>query len=273
MQSEGGRRVMRGSWSWSARTRSVRAELQASQVAGRTAAYAESEVTDLPDPVQRYFQSVLRNGQPMIRTARLTQQGEFLVKERPPRWGAFSASHLAAVSPPSFDWDARIAWAPGVKVFVRDAYLAGAGLLHAAAFGVLTLTRQHGTRELAEGELMRYLAETPWYPTALLPGHGVSWTAIDDSSARATLTDNATTVSLDFTFDDDGLITGVWSSARYRDVNGSPTPMPWQGRFGRYEVHSRIRIPARGEVAWVGPEGAMPYWRGTITSVSYDFQR
>ena len=260
-------------WTWPARTRSVRAELEASQVPGRTAAYAESEVADLPDPVRRYFRNVLRNGQRMIRTARLTQRGEFLVKERPPKWGAFSASHLAAVSPPSFDWDARIAWAPGMKVFVRDAYLAGAGLLHAAAFGVLTLTKQRGTPELAEGELMRYLAETPWYPTALLPGHGVSWTAIDDSSARATLTDGATTVSLDFTFDNDGLITGVWSSARYRDVNGSATAMPWQGRFERYEVHSRIRIPVMGEVAWVGPDGAMPYWRGTITSVAYDFEQ
>lgn len=250
----------------------MRADLDASQLPGRTTAYAESEVADLPDPVRRYFRSVLRNGQPMIRMARLTQEGEFLVKEQPPKWGAFRATHVAAVSPPAFDWDARIAWAPGVKVFVRDAYVAGTGLLHAAAFGMLTLTKQRGTPELAEGELMRYLAETPWYPTALLPGHGVSWTAIDDSSARATLTDGATTVSLDFTFDDNGLITGVWSSARYR-VNDSPTSMPWQGRFERYEVHSRIRVPVMAEVAWVGPGGPMPYWRGNITSVAYDFER
>ena len=27
------------------------------------------------------------------------------------------------------------------------------------------------------------------------------------------------------------------------------------------------------EVAWVGPDGAMPYWRGSITSVAYDVTR
>ena len=55
-----------GGWTWRARTRSVRAELEASQVAGRTDAYSEGEVADLPDPVRRYFRNVLRNGQPMI---------------------------------------------------------------------------------------------------------------------------------------------------------------------------------------------------------------
>jgi hypothetical protein len=41
-----------------------------------------------------------------------------------------------------------------------------------------------GTGEIAEGQLMGFFAEAAWYPTALLPGQGVRWEAVDDSSAR-----------------------------------------------------------------------------------------
>jgi hypothetical protein len=44
---------------------------------------------------------------------------------------------------------------------------------------------------------MRFLAEAPWYPTTLLPGQGVRWKAIDDSTASATIQDGDTRVTLD----------------------------------------------------------------------------
>jgi len=67
---------------------------------------------------------------------------------------------------------------------------------------------------------MRFLAEAVWYPTALLPSQGVHWEAIDDVSAKARLTDGAITVSLDFRFDGNGLVTGTRAAARHRMVNG-----------------------------------------------------
>jgi len=48
---------------------------------------------------------------------------------------------------------------------------------------VLTVADARGTPEMARGELMRFLAEATWYPTRLLPGNGMSWDAIDDSTA------------------------------------------------------------------------------------------
>src|SRR5690606_33294332 len=99
----------------------------------------------------------------------------------------------------------------------------------------------------------------------------VTWESIDDSTARATLTDGGTTVSLEFLFGDDDLVAGIRSPARYRDVKGTLTPTPWQGRFRHYEVHSGIRIPTAGTIAWVGESGVLPYWRGRVTGVNYEF--
>jgi hypothetical protein len=120
----------------------------------------------------------------MITGARFSQEGSFRLSEAQERWGPFHATHMVTIHPPAFDWDARIRWAPGLTMFVRDAYGAGTGTLHAAAFGLLPVVDQRGTPELAQGELMRYLAEAVWYPTALLPSQGVRWEPIDEARAR-----------------------------------------------------------------------------------------
>jgi hypothetical protein len=32
-----------------------------------------------------------------------------------------------------------------------------------------------------------------------------------------------------------------------------------------------MQVPMTGEVAWLLPEGDLPYWRGTITDLRYAF--
>ena len=187
------------------------------------------------------------------------------------KWSRFTSSQVAVTRRPGFDWDGRITMVPGLDVFVHDAYVAGEGILHVELLGLVTLADIRGTPEAAQGELMRFLAEAAWYPTALLPSQGVHWVSIDDVSAKATLTDGATTVSLVFRFNEEGLISGVWAAARHRTVNGALIATPWQGRFWGYEVRGGMRVPLEGEVAWELPEELWPYWRGRATEIIYDF--
>ena len=234
------------------------------------ATYDAAELAGLPVPVARYFRAVLRDGQPIIRHAWLTQHGEFLVRADPPVWRPFSATEAMAVG--GFVWDARIRVFPGVAIHVCDSFSAGAGAIRASAMGVFPLMHAEGTPEIAAGALLRYLAEAVWMPTALLPSQGVTWTGLDDASARGTITCGATTVSLDFHFGADGLVERVFTSARPREVEGRFVPTPWQGRFRHYaDVHGS-RIPLRGEVAWLHPEGPRPYWRGRITAVAFEYE-
>jgi hypothetical protein len=124
------------------------------------------------------------------------------------------------------------------------------------------------TPELNQGELMRFFAEAAWYPTALLPSQGVRWEAIDDTSARGTLTDDATTVSLVFRFNAEGVIDTFRAEARYRD---KLTAMPWGGRFWEYSVRNGMLIPLEGEVGWEHPEGIRLYFKGRFTEINYEF--
>ena len=161
--------------------------------------------------------------------------------------------------------------APALSVNVHDAYITGEGILHASLFGLVSLANLRGTPEAAQGELMRFFGETAWYPTALLPSQGVQWEAVDDTSARATLKDGKTTVTMLFRFNEDNLIESVRVEARPRMIAGEMIPTQWEGRWSNYEIRDGMRIPLDGEVVWILPEGPKPYWRGRITKLSYEF--
>jgi len=195
----------------------------------------------------------------------------FNMSETGDRWKPFLATQRVITRRPGFDWEARIAMLPLVVVRVHDAYIAGEGVLDASLFGLVSLANLHGTPEAAQGELMRFLAEAAWYPTALLPSQGVSWEAVDEVSANATLTDGETTVTLLFRFNADSLIESVRAEARGRTVAGTVIPTPWEGRWSNYAIRDGIAIPLEGEVAWMLPEGPKPYWRGRIVNLHYEF--
>jgi hypothetical protein len=259
-----------GTARWDAGTRELRARLEAARQPVRPARYDARELHGLPAPVQRYFRAALKEGQPMVAAVRMEHAGTFNMSETGEQWQPFTSTQHAVTRRPGFDWDGRIAMLPGLPVRVHDAYIAGEGLLHATLLGLFTLADLRGTREMAEGELMRFLAEAPWYPTALLPSQGVRWEGVDDASAKATLEDGENVVTLLFRFDEEGLITSVRAEARGRTVQGAIVPTPWEGRWWNYEVRDGMRVPLEGEVAWLLPGGAKPYWRGRIVRLIHE---
>ncbi|MCZ4312301.1 hypothetical protein O4H66_02700 [Comamonadaceae bacterium G21597-S1] len=266
--------VTAGRWRWHARTRALTARLASTREPARPARFDARELDGLPPVVQRYFRAALPDGARIVDTVSLVHAGRFDTGETAERWKPFTSHQRVVTRRPGFVWNGRIAMAPGVGVFVHDAYVAGEGLLHPALLGLVSLAELRGGGELARGELMRFLAEAAWYPTALLPSQGVSWEAIDDTSARATLADAGLSVALDFRFDAQGLIASVRAPARGRSVGGAMVMRPWEGRWSDYQLQQGMRVPMSGEVAWLLPPaegGRKTYWRGTVTALHYTF--
>ncbi|MCB1968150.1 MAG: hypothetical protein KDI64_19490, partial [Candidatus Accumulibacter sp.] len=143
--------------------------------------------------------------------------------------------------------------------------------LHLALFGLTSLARLQGKGDMAQAELMRYLAEAACYPTALLPSQGVQWQAVDERSARATLNDGEVSATLLFCFNDQGLIESVRADARGRLVGGKIVTLPWEGLWFDHQQRDGMWVPMRGEVRWLLPQGPRPYWRGSIARLAYEF--
>src|SRR5919199_1933891 len=262
-----------GAYRWNASTQELRARLDSARVPVRPQTVDFRELEGLPAPVQRYFRAVLQEGQPMVAGVRVQHRGTFNMGETTDQWKPFTSDQEVVTQRPGFDWDGRVTMMPGLPVRVHDAYVAGEGILHASLLGLFSLVDMRGGGDVAEGELMRFFAEAAWHPTALLPSQGVRWEDVDDRSAYATLTEGTISITMLFTFDEQGLIETVGTEARGRTVDGEVVPTSWHGRFWNYEERGGMQVPLDGEVAWLLPEGAKPYWRGRIGEIAYEFGR
>ena len=251
------------------------AALEAATPQTRPQRYDDEELTNLPPVVRRYFSQALNINQPLVRRLYLEQTGTFNRSNTPmvEQWEPFTARQRVATKRPGFVWDAAIRVSPGITVRVVDAYVAGVGSLQPSVFGLIDVGGTQGNADIARGELIRYFAESVWYPTALLPSQGVQWKAVDAHSAQATLTDGPLTLSLIFAFNADGLVERISSTERSVLLNGNMVPMPWEVHLSHYQLHSGMRVPHQAEVAWITPAGRWPYWRGKLEKLDYDMPR
>jgi hypothetical protein len=265
-----------GAKRWADATQTLTARLEAGRVDQKhrglsPARYDTRELEGLPAPVQRYFRAVLEEGQPLIAAVTLELAGTINLSATGEQWKPFTSTQRVTTRRPGFIWDATVALLPGAAVRVVDSYIAGEGLLRAAVLGHFTVAELHGGGEIARAELMRWFAETAWYPTALLPSQGVQWEAVDDHSANATMVDGPLTLSLLFTFDGAGLIESARAAARSAQVGKETVMLPWEGRWADYRAHDGMMLPSAGEAAWLGPQGRRPYFLGSVTALRVDF--
>ena len=235
------------------------------------ARYDARALEGLPAPVQRCFRAALTDGQAIVTAVSIHHAGTFNMSTRGEHWKPFTSQQRVTTRRPGFDGHARVMMFSGVPLRVHHAYGAGGGVLHGAVLGLFTVVDMANTPELARGELMRFIAEAVWYPTALLPSQDVRWEAVDERAAHATITDGPLTLKLRLRLNAEGLIDTVRAESRGRVVDGKTVNAPWQGRYWRDAEQHGMRVPHEGEVAWLLPEGDKPYRRGTILAATYEF--
>ena len=262
-----------GAARWADSTKRLVLRLENTRLPATTSRYDTRELQGLPAPVERYFRAVLKDGQPIVSAVTVEHTGTFNLKQLGEQWKPFTSRQRVVTRRPGFVWNARIAMVPGFAVYVHDAYVGGEGILNPAILGLFSLADPVEAGVLAQGEFVRFFAETAWYPTALLPSQGVHWEAVDDRSAKATFGDGKVSVVMLVNFGEPDLIESVSVEARAAMVGKAIVMTPWEARMSNYQMRDGMLIPLTGEASWLGPKGRAPYWRGTISSLTYEFYK
>ena len=143
------------------------------------------DLEGLPEPVQRYLKYTQIVGKEKIKTVRLEQGGYFRMKEDQ-KWMPIKAEQYFNVDSVEFIWIAKVKVAPLVSIHAKDEFIDGKGNLVVKALGLIKVADASGY-EVDHGEIMRFLAECVWFPSAFL-NDNIRWEAIDNSSAKATIT-------------------------------------------------------------------------------------
>jgi hypothetical protein len=240
------------------------AALLAARGADTAGTISESDLAGLPDPVQRWLRASGVVGTEIPSIVRITQVGEFRMGAGE-RWMPMTATQHYTTNPPGFLWRASMEMAPLVHVTGRDRYAQGTGDIEMRLASVIPVASTSGGN-LNGGALLRYLNETMWFPAALLLPN-VTWDAIDDASARATLTDAGQSVSAVFVFDDQGRLVNM-TAERWNDSEHAV--LPWETPISDWGDFEGLHIASSGTGVWKTGPDAYDYVRLRVTSVEYD---
>lgn len=235
------------------------AEVGDEPVTGVGSVYQVAQLAGLPAPVQRYFRRVLRPGQPYLRYARLRHDGHFKAG-LDQAWTSITGEQYFRADAPGFVWVGTTPW-----FVASDQYVGGRGALTVWLMGALPIVRGRGP-SYDQGDLVRWLGESVWFPTGLLPSKRISWLPLDDHSATLRLTDHGLMVAYVVHFNADDEIERC-ETHRYRDathVDG------WITRCSAYREWHGVRIPTQAEVAWVIEGVEHPYARFRVREIEYD---
>ncbi|MCV2866170.1 DUF6544 family protein [Albidovulum sediminicola] len=235
----------------------------AARVARIRAGRAASGGADLPAPVRDF---ALRCGAASGgRAARFTQAADLRLKPGAPFQAILATQHVA-LGEAGFAWDAVRPIGPLPLFRVIDAYDGTGGLLEARFLGAVPLAARSG-QDIALGEALRYLAELPWAPDAILGNPDIGWRMTDATHVEASLPVGNAMARVTFSLDAQGDFVTVEAKDRPAfDAQGRAVAYDWRGHFRDYRRIGDRRVPERGEVGYVYPEGYEVYFRGRILS-------
>jgi hypothetical protein len=214
----------------------------------------------VPELVRAYVERVASHPVPTL--VRLRQRAEMRVgPDRP--WHPVDAEQRLRVREPGFVWVADMRLAPFLPVRILDAFLDGKGFAEVRLFGSFPVARSRSP-QLGKGELMRYLAELPWAPHAMLHNARLRWRELDASTVEVSADSAGGPARVRLLFRN-GEIVGAEADDRPRMVGRHLVPTPWRGRFYDHRELNGWPIPTWGEMGWIIEGQLATVWRGLVT--------
>ena len=223
-------------------------------------------VGNLPEPARRYFRFAIQPGTPLLPVTEIDMTGQFsLGTKDDPRYQPMEARQILAV-PEGFVWAMRTRG--GMPVSGSDS----GHWTRFRIFGLIPVGRLGGDPDHTRSAFGRYAAEaTIWAPAALLPAPGVTWSAVDEDTARVTITHGEIEQAIDVTVDADGRPVEV-SFQRWSDANPEKVHrlQPFGAVMSDFREVEGYRLPFRVEAGnMFGTEDYFPFFLADVTTIRF----
>lgn len=173
----------------------------------------------------------------------------------------FTARQTIALDATGFEWRAKCG--PFGAVSVIDYLRPESWGVRVRLLGLIPIARFIDSPAALKGETMRYLAELPWAPDAILRNPCLNWKVVDPHTFIVSSRDGGDEVTLRLS--PNGLVASIDASNRPRIEGDATVERPWHGAFSDYQCFDSRTVPTRAEVSWILPTGAFKTWEGEVT--------
>ena len=234
-------------------------------------AFEPSMVDVLPEPARRYFLFTIRLGTPLHTVSEIQMGGEMgLGDKENPNYQPMRGHQILA-PPRGLVWKVTSGHG-GMRLIGSDGFDGERSWTRFWLLNILPVVRVGGDGDHARSAFGRVVAEAVfWAPAALLPQNGTNWEAVDDNTARATVSLKGFTQTVDVSVAEDGqpvmVVIPRWSNA---NPEKTYQVQPFGGFLSEFREFDGFRIPTRVEGGnFIGTVDYFPFYKAEVESVRF----
>lgn len=224
------------------------------------------QVEGLPEPARRYFRFAIEPGARLSSVARIRMQGELSLRTREdPRYEPMRAEQVLA-APRGLVWRLEVGHG-ALRVSGSDGMLGDRSWTRFWLWRLLPVVRAGGDPDHLRSSFGRVVAEAAfWTPAFLLPRPGVSWSAVDADTARASVAylDMVQEVEIRVAPDGQPLWVRIprWSNANPDQVFRT---QPFGGELSDFRLVEGYRLPFQVDGGnFFGTDDYFPFYRARV---------
>ncbi len=247
--------------------------LRLPQGPGRSAPVTEGDLSDLPEPAQRYLHFMGVVGRPRDWSFCARWDGRFRMgpdKAWMPCevWQYDSSLEIARI----FHMRMRIAGL--VPTYVRDLYVDGGGHMAGKLFDKLAIV-DDTSQEVTVGELVTYVNDALMFAPSMLLRPTTLWTPVDASSFDVTVSDRGTTVTGHVLVGADGAMKDFATTDRFgedpADRKAGLVRTRWTTPVDGWTIVNGRPRPTETRAVWHYPSGDLCYAELTTDKMDLAF--
>jgi hypothetical protein len=234
------------------------------QKSNPTVILTESDVQHLPAPVQRYLRYSNVIGKPKPGNMHVVFEGEMRSKGKD--WFEFTSEQYNFFDEPTrlFFMKANMF---GITVPGYHRYQQQTALMNVKLFGLIDVVKIQD-ENLAKGETVTVFNDICLMAPGFLTDKRITWELLNDTAAKATLTNGPIKVSAVLYFNQQGQLIDFISNDRYE--TNSKLWLPFSTPVSEYKVISNMNLISYGEAVWHYPDSAFVYGKFRTKKIEYN---
>lgn len=221
-----------------------------------------------PEPVARYVSWALGENRKPVGSVHIRFAGRRRYGKTG-RWMDIGGEAFFSVAVPGFVWRATTTYAPGIWLETFDYYVNCEAGMNLNLFSVFPLDNANDDA-IKTSSLFRYLACTPLFPMIHGSDGFISWENIDDSTAKAIITDKGRSVEAHARFNGRGWIESIGMLDKTHPETGRQVPGHFATRFSAYTRIEGYWLPMQIDSDMILPDGEFVTAEYSITEIKFD---
>lgn len=226
----------------------------------------ESDLKDLPEPVQRYLRYVGVVNKPKVKNFKVIFEGQ--MRDKGKEYFPFTTEQYNFFDEPTrlFFMKAKMF---GLTVPGYHKYSKGKATMDVRLFGLFSIVKLSG-EVMNKAETVTLFNDMCLLAPATLIDKRIQWEAINDTSTKAIFNNRNISISATLFFNSQGQLIDFLSEDRtaISDMKQYPFSTP----VSEYKNINGFNIMSHGEAIWHYPDGKFTYGKFTLNNLEYNIE-